>query len=95
MRRDNRRNNNTGEKTKNCKTCRDLHNNKNKPILKCENIPNNGGFYKQEKVEILTNDKIVVYDIDEPEEQDGNNNSEEQEETKIKVKTIKELLQDI
>ena len=34
-----------GKKTKNCKACRDLHNNKHKPILKCENLPNNGGFY--------------------------------------------------
>jgi len=92
-----------GKKTKNCKKCRDLHNNRNQPILKCENLPNNGGFYKQEQINILE-DKMANYEAleqgyeskeKEPYlDQDVDNMSDKDEEA-VKVQTIRELLQNI
>ena len=80
------------KKTKNCKACRDLHNNRSKTILKCENSPI-GGFYKQEQVNILEN-KIDNYEDLEKEDEDV---EQPQVVTKIleKEKTIKELLTEI
>jgi hypothetical protein len=80
------------KKTKNCKACRELHNNRGKTILKCENNPI-GGFYKQEQVNILEN-KIDNYEDLEQEVEDI---EKPQVVTNIleKEKTIKELLTEI
>ena len=45
-----------GKKTINCESCRELHNNKNRQILKCEKMPFDG-FYKQETINIV-NDNL-------------------------------------
>jgi Zn-finger protein len=78
-----------GKKTKNCKDCRIIHNNRNKTILKCENSPI-GGFYKQEQVNILKD-----LEQEDEQEEDPYINKLEDEEVVVKEPTIKELLQDI
>ena len=56
----------TGKQTKNCKSCRELHNNKNRTyILKCEKLPADG-FYKQEKINIVNDN------LEEPPEEQQN-----------------------
>jgi hypothetical protein len=84
-----------GKKTKNCKSCREAHNNKNKTNLKCENMPNNGGFYKQEQIVLLDNqncgfletqDQDVANVVEEAVNVDDDNNDK-------KVDSIRELLQ--
>ena len=44
-----------GKNTVNCKACRGVHNIKNKRILKCEKMPEQG-FYKQEKINFINNE---------------------------------------
>ena len=55
-----------GKKTINCESCRELHNNKNRHILKCEKLPIDGGFYKHEK------NNIVNDNLEEPPEEQQN-----------------------
>ena len=86
-----------GKKTKNCKKCRDIHNSRNQPILKCENLPNNGGFYKQEQINILE-DKMANYeDLEQGDESKEKEPDPDQyvDEKAVKVQTIRELLQNI
>ena len=49
-----------GKKTINCESCRELHNNKNRQLLKCERQPHDG-FYKQETI-LIVNDNLEPED---------------------------------
>ena len=85
-----------GKKTINCESCRELHNNKNRQILKCEKLPADG-FYKQEKINIV-NDNLE----EQPEEQtddtppsDGLHVQQAEPKPADGHKTIRELLNDV
>ena len=83
-----------GKKTINCESCRELHNNKNKHILKCEKLPMDG-FYKQDKINIV-NDNLE----EPPDEQQNDTRPSDalhvQQPDKTKPdKNIRDLLYDV
>ena len=90
-----------GKLTKNCKECREAHNNKNRHSLKTENQPKEG-FYKQEQfltLEDITEPQEEEHgeepqDITETDTQDITEQEREQEEEQPN-KTIKQQLLDI
>ena len=96
-----------GKRMKNCKPCRGLHNNNNKrkPVLKCEKLPANNSFYKQEIINIVNKedeqeqedeqeDELLEEQEQEQEQEDELLEEQEQEQDN-KEKTIKELLNQI
>ena len=81
------------KKTINCESCRELHNNKNRQILKCEKLPADG-FYKQDKINIV-NDNLE----EQPEEQTNDTPPSDglhvQQAEPKPDKTIRDLLNDV
>ena len=82
-----------GKVTKNCKQCRDLHNSKRKPVLKCEKLPANNSFYKQDTVEL--EDELLEEEQEQEDERLDEREQDEDEPSNSKERTIKELLSDI
>ena len=85
-----------GKKIKNCKTCRGLHNIKNKRVLKCEKLPAEG-FYKQETINIVDGTESDAEDLtDDLEDETPKQADEPKEKDEPKQeKTIRDLLTDI
>ena len=87
----------TGKQTKNCKSCRDEHNDNGKKnaMIRRERLPLNNSFYKQEKINIV-NDNLE----EPPDEQQNDTRPSDvlhvQQPEKTKTdKNIRDLLHDV